>query len=55
MSVNCVTSFIAIVSATVLRVILVRLNKRLDRGESVDGAIVGVPGQASQRGFRFLV
>ncbi|KAL1967461.1 hypothetical protein VTN77DRAFT_3246 [Rasamsonia byssochlamydoides] len=55
MIVNCVTSFVAILSATVLRFILVRLNKKLDRGEFVEGAVVGVPGQASQRGFRFLV
>ncbi|CRG89202.1 putative transporter C1002,16c [Talaromyces islandicus] len=55
MTVNCVTAFIAIVSATVLRFILVRLNKKLDRGESVHGAVVGVPGQAGSRGFRFLV
>ncbi|KAL4915522.1 major facilitator superfamily domain-containing protein [Aspergillus aurantiobrunneus] len=52
MAVNCATAFVAIVSATVLRVLLVRLNKRLDRGEGVSG---GVPGQASARGFRFLV
>lgn len=52
MSVNCCTAFVAIVSATVLRVLLVRLNKKLDRGEGITG---GVPGQASSRGFRFLV
>ncbi|KUM57756.1 hypothetical protein ACN42_g9418 [Penicillium freii] len=52
MSVNCATAFIAIVSATVLRFMLVRLNKKLDRGEEVEGA---VPGEGSRRGFRFLV
>lgn len=52
MTVNCVTAFIAILSATVLRIILVRLNKKLDRGESVSGTVVGVAGA---RGFRFLV
>ncbi|KAF7128534.1 hypothetical protein CNMCM5793_003322 [Aspergillus hiratsukae] len=52
MSVNCVTAFVAILSATVLRIMLVRLNKKLDRGDAIDG---GVPGQASARGFRFLV
>ncbi|KAE8355945.1 MFS general substrate transporter [Aspergillus coremiiformis] len=52
MSVNSVTAFIAILSATVLRIILVRLNKKLDRGDPVDGA---VPRQAGSRGFRFLV
>ncbi|KAF7164284.1 hypothetical protein CNMCM5623_008924 [Aspergillus felis] len=53
MSVNCVTAFIAILSATLLRFILVRLNKKLDRGDALNDA--GVPGQASARGFRFLV
>jgi len=52
MSVNCATAFIAIIAATVLRFMLVRLNKKLDRGEHVEGA---VPGQASSRGFRFLI
>lgn len=52
MSVNCATAFIAILAATALRFILVRLNKKLDRGEPVEGS---VPGQASSRGFRFLV
>lgn len=52
MSVNCATAFIAILAATALRFILVRLNKKLDRGEHVEGS---VPGQASSRGFRFLV
>ncbi|TKA77802.1 hypothetical protein B0A49_00930 [Cryomyces minteri] len=33
MAVNCATIFLAICMATLLRVILVRLNKRLDRGE----------------------
>jgi hypothetical protein len=56
MSVNCITSFLAIISATVLRMILVHLNKRLDRGETVTGAVTGgVLGDASSRGFRFLV
>lgn len=52
MSVDCATAFIAIISATVLRFMLVRLNKKLDRGEEVEGA---VPGEGSRRGFRFLV
>ncbi|KAJ5743211.1 hypothetical protein N7533_010313 [Penicillium manginii] len=52
MSVNCATAFVAIISATVLRFMLVRLNKKLDRGEQVEGA---VPGTASARGFRFLI
>ncbi|MCJ1369316.1 hypothetical protein MMC20_000526 [Loxospora ochrophaea] len=58
MSVNCATAVIAICSATVLRFILVRLNKKLDRGEPVEGAVAvgeGVPGEASKKGFRFLL
>lgn len=58
MSVCSATAFIALVMATVLRFILVRLNKKLDRGEHVEGAInagAAVPGLAAQRGFRFLV
>lgn len=57
MSVNCVTAFIAICCATLLRFILVRLNRRLDNGEMVEGAVaesVGVPGEAAKKGFRFL-
>jgi hypothetical protein len=57
MSVNCTTSFIAIVMATVLRFMLVRLNRKLDRGEVVEGAVASgeaVPGEASKKGFRFL-
>jgi len=58
MSVNCVMAFMAICAATVLRLVLVRLNKKLDQGEVVKGAAAfgeGVPGQASQRGFRFVL
>ena len=57
-TVNCVTAFIAICCATVLRFILVRLNKKLDRGEVVEGAVAvgeGVPGSAAKKGFRFLL
>lgn len=52
MSVDCATAFVAILAATALRFILVRLNKKLDRGEGVEGA---VPGRAGSRGFRFLI
>lgn len=58
MSVNCVTTFVAICMATLLRFVLVGLNKKLDRGEPVEGAVAvgeGVPGEASRRGFRFLL
>lgn len=49
---NCVACFVAICAASVLRVMLTRLNKRLARGEDVKGA---VPGEASEHGFRFRV
>ena len=58
MAVNCTTSAIAIISATVLRFLLVSLNKKLDRGEKVKGAIAvgeAVPGEAADRGFRFVL
>lgn len=55
MSVNCCTSFIAICAATLLRFMLVRLNKKLDRGERVEGAINSSMGQAEEHGFRFKI
>ncbi|RYP66371.1 hypothetical protein DL770_008812 [Monosporascus sp. CRB-9-2] len=51
MSVNCCTSFMAIVAATVLRFMLARLNKKLDQGIYVEGAINALPGEAAQHGF----
>ncbi|KAJ4524882.1 hypothetical protein HRR83_000520 [Exophiala dermatitidis] len=39
MSLCCATAAIALIFATVLRFMLVRLNKKLDRGEFVEGAI----------------
>ncbi|ERT01661.1 hypothetical protein HMPREF1624_02913 [Sporothrix schenckii ATCC 58251] len=54
-SVNCMTAFISILAAIVLRVMLVRLNKKLDRGEYVKGAINAVPGAAVEHGFRFNI
>lgn len=47
MTVNGITAFVAIVAATVLRFQLVRLNRNLDRGKNVPGAV--------GRGFRYLV
>ncbi|KAH8698005.1 MFS transporter [Talaromyces proteolyticus] len=55
MSVNCITSFAAILSATVLRFVLVHLNKKLDDCESVQIAVAGVLERPGRRGFRFLV
>ncbi|KAF6811713.1 pantothenate transporter liz1 [Colletotrichum sojae] len=52
---NCIACFIAICAATVLRVVLTRLNKRLERGEYVEGAINAAPGEAATHGFRFKV
>ena len=43
--------------ATLLRSILVKLNKKLDRGEHVEGAVAvaaGVPSEEAKKGFRFL-
>ncbi|KAF2087126.1 retrograde regulation protein 2 [Saccharata proteae CBS 121410] len=57
-SVDCAMLVLAVIMATILRLILARLNKKLDRGEHVEGAInsgQGVPGEAAQRGFRFLL
>lgn len=59
MSVNCVTALIAIIAATLLRIVLGLLNKKLDRGEPVEGAInsvsVSVTGEATEKGFRFIL
>lgn len=63
MSVDCATAFIAILAATLLRFILVGLNKKLDRGEYVEGAINdkelqgngGVDLEGARKRFRFRV
>ncbi|KAI2605834.1 major facilitator superfamily domain-containing protein [Hypoxylon fragiforme] len=55
MSVNCGTTFMAIVAATVMRIMLVRLNRKLDAGEFVEGAVNALPGEAVLHGFRFKV
>ena len=58
MSVNCGTAILAIVTSTVLRALLVRLNKKLDKGETVEGMEVGA-GEgneaAEKKGFRYLI
>jgi len=46
---------LALLMATLLRGVLMRLNKKLDRGEHVEGAINAVPGEAADKGFRFLL
>ena len=45
----------AIAAAAVLKLMLLRLNRRLDRGERVEGAVNAAPGEAAEHGFRFLV
>jgi len=55
LSVDCGTAALAIIMAVLMRIILGRLNKKLDRGEHVEGAINGVPGEAQENGFRFLL
>ncbi|KAL1837889.1 hypothetical protein VTJ49DRAFT_3293 [Mycothermus thermophilus] len=55
MIVNCVTAFVAVCAATVMRIVLVQLNRRLDKGEWVEGAINAVPGEGAANGFRFRV
>nr|POE86522.1 putative transporter [Quercus suber] len=53
-SVNCCTLLLAFVCTTVLRVMLTRLNRKLDRGEHVEGAVNGVR-TGGGKGFRYLV
>jgi MFS family permease len=55
LSVDCGTAALAIIMALVMRTILSRLNKKLDRGEHVEGAINAVPGEGQDHGFRFLL
>lgn len=55
MSVNCCTAFLSILAATLLRFMLVRLNRKLDQGVYVEGAINALPGEAAEHGFRFRV
>jgi len=60
MSVNCATAFLAIAMATLLRFILVGLNKKLDRGLHVEGSVrdtaqYGLPATGAKKGFRYLV
>ncbi|KAG5949263.1 hypothetical protein E4U60_006854 [Claviceps pazoutovae] len=52
---NCAVAALAIFGALVLRTMLVRLNKKLDRAEDVGVAVGAAPREAVGRGFRFLV
>jgi len=53
MSVNCAMAAMAMVAAVVLRFILVRLNRKLDQGIYVEGAINSGTTEAGMKGFRF--
>ncbi|KAF2194415.1 pantothenate transporter liz1 [Zopfia rhizophila CBS 207.26] len=55
LSVDCGTLALAIIMTAWMRIVLSRLNKKLDRGEHVEGAINAVPGEAQEHGFRFLL
>ena len=55
LSVDCATAALAIIMTVIMRIILGRLNKKLDKGEHVEGAINAVPGAGVAHGFRFLV
>lgn len=52
---NCAMAAMAILAATTLRLILVRLNKKLDQGIFVEGAINSGTTEAGKKGFRFRV
>jgi len=57
--VNCVTAVLAIAAALMLRIVLVRLNNKLERGEYVPGVPRGAAaegnGQRTEKSFRFLL
>jgi len=55
MSVNCAMAMMAILAALTLRIILVRLNKKLDQGIFVEGAINSGTTEAGKKGFRFRI
>jgi hypothetical protein len=55
MVVNCCMAFMAILAAVTLRMILVRLNKKLDQGIFVEGAINSGTTEAGKNGFRFRI
>ena len=56
MSVCSASAFVAIAAATVLRRVLVSLNKKLDAGGVVDGCISKVSeGQDGNKGFKYLL
>ena len=50
---NCISACVAIMAATVMRFVLKGLNKKLEAGIHVEGAINAAPGEAAEHGFRF--
>lgn len=48
-------SVMAMLAALILRMILVRLNKKLDQGIFVEGAINSGVTEAEKKGFRFRI
>jgi len=55
MSVNCAMALMAVIAALTLRIILVKLNKKLDQGIFVEGAINSGTTEAGKKGFRFRI
>jgi hypothetical protein len=55
MGVNCAMAAMAIIAAITLRYILVGLNKKLDEGIYVEGAINNGMSEAGKKGFRFRI
>ncbi|CAG8975270.1 hypothetical protein HYALB_00007971 [Hymenoscyphus albidus] len=53
MSVNCAMVVMAMLAALTLRIILVHLNRKLDQGVFVEGAINSGVVEGERRGFRF--
>jgi hypothetical protein len=53
MGVNCAMALMAMIAAFILRMILVDLNKKLERGIFVEGAINSGTTEAGKNGFRF--
>lgn len=58
MAVNSAAAFIVVCAATMLRLMLVRLNERLEAGIQVDGAVNSPPtvdSELDRGGFRYKV
>lgn len=51
LSVDCATAGLAIIMTVPMRMILGRLNKKLNRREAVESAINAVSGETQERGF----